>query len=297
MNKMDKMNVMKVQFQFIHVDRLKSMEGVGIDHDFMVDNIANDIDEANKILSPLTVVGPYNDGKYIVVDGGRRLNALRKMGIETAPCYLVGDASVSVRNAAALALNANRSQRGSNSRQIASFAKFLTEEARQGNINPKAREAILCNNYCVSPRMARKYILLADRAPAKLLNAVMNDGFKVNWAEAIIRGYEHRIRKPNDSTLDMLMDLFYQPAFKHRNKTNIIHLIESGKVRFENGQAVIDETKIRSYSNVNRARSCVKSVTTSDQLKKSDLKPLMQDFRALLNAYGISVAEFEKETN
>lgn len=289
-------NIGKVVFAVIESYRLKVMEGTSLDHSYKLDRLAQDIGEASRLLSPLTVVGPYDDGTYLVVDGGRRLLTLRDMGIDHIPCYIVGGASTTIEQATLLALNANRSQRPSSPSEVACYAKMIIQEEKAGNINPKSSELILSKGYGISGRLARKYLSFAERAPEKLVDEVINKGLKFHYADAILRGYEAQIRKKDkkgEETLQMLIDLFYSPDFKTKNKANIIKIVGDGKIKFKDGKAVVDQIKITSDSNIMRARNYVKSVTTSDNVKKADLKPLLKDFRALLRANGISIAEFE----
>lgn len=289
-------NIGKVVFAVIESHRLTIMDGTSLDHSYKLDRLAQDIGEASRLLSPLTVVGPYDDGTYFVVDGGRRLLALRDMGINHIPCYIVGGASTTIEQATLLALNANRSQRPSSPSEIVCYAKMISQEAKEGNVNPKTSELILSKGYGISGRLARRYLSFVERSPEKLVDEVINKGLRFHYAEAILRGYEAQIRKQDkkgEDTLQMLIDLFYSPDFKTRNKSNIINLVSDGKIKFKDGKAVVDQIKIASNANIMRARNYVKSVTTSDNVRKADLKPLLKDFRALLRANGISIAEFE----
>lgn len=293
-------NISKVVFAVIESNRLNVLEGTSLNHSYKLDRLAQDIGEASRLLSPLTVVGPYDDGTYLVVDGGRRLLTLRDMGINHIPCYIVGGASTTVEQATLLALNANRSQRPSSPSEVACYAKMIVQEEKAGNINPKSSELILSKGYGISGRLARKYLSFAERAPEKLADEVINKGLKFHYADAILRGYEAQIRKKDkkgEETLQMLIDLFYSPDFKTKNKANIIKMVGDGKIKFKDGKAVVDQIKITSDSNIMRARNYVKSVTTSDNVKKADLKPLLKDFRALLRANNISIAEFELLTD
>lgn len=95
-----------------HIDKnlLDTIEIDSLNHDYEINEVKEEIIK-NGMLSPISVVGPYLSGRYFVIDGVRRLNAMEFLGDTEIPCYVIECNNLSKEDATMLALSCNMVKR------------------------------------------------------------------------------------------------------------------------------------------------------------------------------------------
>ena len=116
-----------------------------MDHDYEINEVKEEIIK-NGMLSPISVVGPYPSGRYFVIDGVRRLNAMEFLGDTEIPCYDV----------TMLALSCNMVKRNDRIAKIA-YTEMLCMDVATGQIKDSEVTQILSEAAGISLRQARKY--------------------------------------------------------------------------------------------------------------------------------------------
>lgn len=146
-------------------------EDYGVDSNFELNRIQAELTE-HGLLQPVSVVGPYEDGSYLIIDGARRVNAFRQMasGKEDVyiPCYVVGDDQTSFEDAKLLAYASNRIKRTNDSVLNLRYTEMVYDLAVRQKIKEQHMSSMIARMTGLSTRMARKYITVVDQGGQKL---------------------------------------------------------------------------------------------------------------------------------
>lgn len=147
---------------------------------------------SNGVLSPISVIGPYEDGTYKVVDGARRLNALLSMKkIKKAPCYVVHDKYISEKEARILAISANKVQRTDTVAINMMYAEMYAEECISGRLDYKSYCTCLKETINISTRMCRQYQKIVFNASEKMIALVKEKKISLLNAYTIVNNIEN----------------------------------------------------------------------------------------------------------
>lgn len=194
------------KFECIPKEKLIVMMDDGINHQ---DNIKDMQDEIldNGLLSPISVVGPYPDGTYYVVDGARRVNSLDFVGNHKIPCYVVGDKNLTKKEVAVLALCANKIKRNNDMTLKVRYTQFIYQEYADGVIDRHTVTDTVRKVLNVSPRQARKYINIVENGSENVQNELANGNISINEANAIVNNNVEEDRQ--DAWLHQVKNLGY----------------------------------------------------------------------------------------
>lgn len=173
------------QLQHIDRDLLDIVDEVGIDHEFELEEMQEEIFQ-NGLLSPLSVVGPYPNGRYTIIDGARRLNAMGFLGECKIPCYVIECDNLSQKDVTMLALSCNMVKRNDISLKMA-YTEICCLDAAAGKIKVSQIPEILSNATGMSERQARKYRKIAMDGSEDVITAFENGEISINDAETIVR--------------------------------------------------------------------------------------------------------------
>lgn len=140
-----------------HIDKnlLDTIEIDSLDHDYEINEVKEEIIK-NGMLSPISVVGPYPSGRYFVIDGVRRLNAMEFLGDTEIPCYVIECDNLSKKDVTMLALSCNMVKRNDRIAKIA-YTEMLCMDVATGQIKDSEVTQILSEAAGISLRQARKY--------------------------------------------------------------------------------------------------------------------------------------------
>ena len=147
------------------------------------------------LLSPISVIGPYQNGSYKIVDGGRRINVFRNFFSGQIPCYIVSNGDISEKDAKLLAISANKIHRPNDHLLNLKYAEILLEESIDGFIEERHLPAVHSNLTGVSQRQARKYIRIVENGSESLLNALKDRNIGISEADAIINTWGSNLKE------------------------------------------------------------------------------------------------------
>lgn len=160
------------KFKLLDISSLVLQKGCKVLSTTDLDLVQNEL-YTNGVLSPISVIGPYEDGTYKVVDGARRLNALLTMKkITKVPCYIVHDKYISDKEARLLAISANKVQRTDTVAINMMYAEMYAEECIAGRLDYKSYCVALKETINVSTRMCRQYQKVVFNASEKMIALV-----------------------------------------------------------------------------------------------------------------------------
>lgn len=182
-------------FQILPIERLQIQEDL-LDSSANLEEMEEEIYD-HGLLSPISVVGPYKDGSYKIVDGGRRINIFRKFFSGQIPCYVVSDGNISEKDAKLLAISANKVHRPNDHLLNLKYAEILLEESIDGFIEERHLPAVHSNLTGVSQRQARKYIRIVENGSELLMNALKDRDIGISEADAIINAWGDNIEEQN----------------------------------------------------------------------------------------------------
>ena len=134
---------------------MDTIEIDSLDHDYEINEVKEEIIK-NGMLSPISVVGPYPSGRYFVIDGVRRLNAMEFLGDTEIPCYVIECDNLSKKDVTMLALSCNMVKRNDRIAKIA-YTEMLCMDVATGQIKDSEVTQILSEAAGISLRQARKY--------------------------------------------------------------------------------------------------------------------------------------------
>lgn len=142
------------------------------------------------LLSPISVVGPYDDGTYKVVEGSRRIKALRTfLKGNKVPCYVVSGAAPD-KQLQVLALAANKCHRKSDAALNLKYAEIIFEEVIDDKIPEREATGTLSKMTGISSRMARSYMNIAKKGSEEVRDAVASKDISVDLGVAIAANYD-----------------------------------------------------------------------------------------------------------
>ena len=180
-------------FQLISIECLQIQEDV-LDSKANLDQMEEEIYD-DGLLSPISVIGPYQDGSYKIVDGGRRVNIFRKFFSGQIPCYVVSDGNVSEKDAKLLAISANKVHRPNDHLLNIKYAEILLEESVDGLIEERHLPAVHSDLTGVSQRQARKYIRIVENGSESLMSALKDGEIGICEADTIINTWGSDIKE------------------------------------------------------------------------------------------------------
>lgn len=148
----------------------------------------------NGLITPLSVIGPMEDGKYLIVDGNRRYKALSVIiekdatPNEPVPCYVLGGQELESK-LRELALASNIVKRDKDSNLVIEYCEILYSEYLEGDIDRKDIPKALAKLTGFSKRQARNYFHLVQDAGPAVREALRNGDISVNDAFLITSTY------------------------------------------------------------------------------------------------------------
>lgn len=250
--------------------------------------LKTDVETAGMLLEPITVV-PTKKGTYDVVNGIRRLRALKQIGLSKVPAYIVGTEDMSQKERQKLALNANLSQRKFVSNNTLELAVVITADFEERGEDFSHRSVELAKRCQISSRMAKEYLNLVDYAPQFLLDRCVRDPkFALSYANAVTEGYFGKPRQQR-----ALMNFYNTPEHKALgNKKKVEDQIRKGLVRFDREGNPIFDAKTLAKTSAGETKMMLESLKNGPRIDKEDADSLCVAFKAMMNAQGISLEAF-----
>lgn len=200
------------------------------------------------LLSPISVVGPYKNGSYQVIEGVRRIHALRELfdGGIAIPCYIV-DEAVSDRRVKLYSLAANAVHKKHDPALKLKYMELLSEEVGDGLLDERYMVSEMTSALNISERQGRKYKNVYMNAAPKLLEDVKSGAMPLTTADKIIRA-----AGKNESLQDELASKYYESGQGEK----VHYVSQLGKAAIDRIPA--DAKSISIQSKVARGKSEVK---------------------------------------
>lgn len=174
------------EFRMVPLEEIEISITLGIDSDVGLDELTEEILE-HGLLSPVSIAGPYEDGKYRVIEGARRIKSLRSfLKGNKIPCYLVAGA-VSDKEMQLLALGANRVHREDDASLNVKYAQIIFDECVDGLIEERYASKALAEITGMTPRQSRKYMKVTKEGTSKVLSAVAGSILPIDLATEIVK--------------------------------------------------------------------------------------------------------------
>ena len=174
------------EFARIEMTKLETPNIVEIDSDSDLDFLEEALQE-HGLLSPISVVGPYENGIFKVVEGARRIKALRNlMSNGLIPCYIV-DKAVSDKDLKIYALAANMVHRNNDNSLCVQYTQMLYEECIQGILPKCTIVPKLAELTGITERQSRKYVNIYENGSQNVIRNVSASKLPVNTADAIAK--------------------------------------------------------------------------------------------------------------
>ena len=182
--KFDRFNKKRV-FMLIEAKKLCDLDGVMTDSDYELDEMEEEIRD-NGILCPIIVAGPFEDGHFIILDGARRIKALRKIiPNHLVPCYVVCDKDTPKGELRLLSLAINGSKRPDGVEVKMQYAEMLKKQHAEGIYKKRELGKALSELTGVTARCGREYITLAEKGSDGLKESVLMHEVTVHDAAKI----------------------------------------------------------------------------------------------------------------
>lgn len=177
------------EFKMIKLNKITVPSTLGIDSDTELDTMTEELLE-HGLLSPISVVGPYEDGVYKVIEGARRIKSLNTfLRGNKIPCYIVAKA-VSDKQMQLLALAANRVHRKDDTSLNIKYAQIIFDECVEGTMEERHAASALAHVTGMSTRQARTYMVVTKKGSDGLKDAVAQSKLPVNLAATITKATE-----------------------------------------------------------------------------------------------------------
>lgn len=180
---------------------------IGIDSDTDLDKVVAAVKQ-DGLLTPISIVGPYKiNGReqYKVIEGARRIKALRTLiNNDEIPCYLV-DGSVSQKDIELYALNANRVHRNSDNSLNLQYAQMVFEDCLKGKLKAHEMSYKLAEILGISQRQALNYLRIIQDGEDEIIEAVKNSEVPIKVAVQIVKSNQDQKALKDvylESTLD-----------------------------------------------------------------------------------------------
>lgn len=244
----------KRKFRRIPLNLLIVQEGLCIDSDFELYKMEEEILN-NGILSPISVIGPYSDGKYKIIDGARRVKAFRNIAKTCdIPCYVVGDHTVSDRDAMLLALSANKVKRNNDCSLNIQYAKMVYDEGLRDQLDERDMPTVLAKMLGFTRRQADKYLHIIDKGSDAIINMVGNGELGVQDATVIVSCIE------DEDQQKQCAELCQTAAYG--TKSHILKAIRDGQNPTQTTKNAIRNGRIQ--REINSAEKALKFLISSD---------------------------------
>lgn len=160
-------------FEYIPYDRIKAnpLNTYEIEN---IETLKDEILTTRGLVTPLSVIGPNEDGDYILISGERRLNAigiLREQEsdiYDSLPCFIIGPANMGeLEQTLAIELS-NIAQRNDGEAKLASHRLHvigcLDEMKKADDEETRNLSVLAAESLSVSPRYARSYTTVHGKA-------------------------------------------------------------------------------------------------------------------------------------
>lgn len=177
--------ISKREFKLIDIKKLVNENNL-IDSDTNLEDVELEI-EAHGLLSPISVVGPYEEGRYIIIDGVRRVKALEPYFKGKVPCYILGDKNTTREERKLLALGSNRVHRES---YVELNIRYMQALVKNSSYSLADRMASLTG---ISERQARKYKNVVIYGAHKTVDLVCEGKVDITAASIIAKTLEEKV--------------------------------------------------------------------------------------------------------
>lgn len=145
------------------------------------------------LLTPLSVIGPLDNGHYSILCGERRYLAIKKIKenysaemFNEVPSYVVGDKNMDVVSQQLIIEINNIDTRDFNKEDHRfQVVRLLKEMEEHGTIDQKKMVAIAAKKLSIHPRYSRMYFSIFKKGSEKTIEAVKNKDIPVHLASNI----------------------------------------------------------------------------------------------------------------
>lgn len=238
----------------------------GIDHTEGIVETEEDILN-NGLIAPISVCGPYEDGSYHVVDGGRRIHAFHRLFQDgMIPCYVI-DGDLTERDVKFLALSANRVQRRSFNSINIQYAQMLYDEYADGLIREHYLSSAISNLTGISARQARKYLNVVANGSEEVIQSVSAEKIGIADADLIVTATSDE--RQQERLVSLCRDSSYG------TKREVLDKIQDGSIfkdlkKKDNDEIILS---LMQKKLIAKASSSLKGILDSD-IPKSELKEI-----------------------
>lgn len=221
------------------------------------------------LITPLTVIGPDEDGKYTILSGERRYHAILEinegdsgMHISDIPCYVIGGSNMDVVSQRLIIELSNLETREFN-RDDHRFQviRLLKEMSENGTILQQEMVKIASKQLGVSSRYSKMYFTVFNKGSEKVIDAVKKSEMPLHIASNI-----SNLPKEDQNTLledTELMDSVKRREISAKDASNIANRPDKEK------KLMVDAVK--------KGADAKKVIETMDVFKEKKKKPIQLD--------------------
>lgn len=259
------------EFTLIKAKDLVEFDTPMLDPLYKLDLMEEEISD-NGVMSPLTVAKREN-GKYLVIDGARRLKAFKSLvgEDEEIPCYIVRDVDAPMRELRLLSLAANRVKRPDSQEVCIRFTEELLKLHAKGIFSKADLPAAYAQVTGHSERQGRKYISIVEHGSKGLIDKVRTGEVPVNLASNIAS-------RPKKDQTKIAKEYAKLP---HGEKK---HYLKAVKASAHPTATAAHKAKVK--EEIAHANDALKFLLSEEKLDKKDIEFLLSLCSAFVLKYG-----------